>query len=170
LLRHVPDVELKLVHLVRSVYGVCYSWSKTVARPDRDGKPMPQYPPVRTAAEWSAFNFLLDALRLRGVPTHLVHYEDFVAAPRAELATIIRFLGRDVCGADLAFVGESSVELPRDHSVAGNPMRFRSGPEQLRLDEAWRTKLDPRTRRLISVVSGPAILRYGYASDLRRTA
>jgi hypothetical protein len=49
-------------------------------------------------------------------------------------------------------------------------MRFRSGPEQLRLDEAWRTKLDPRTRRLISVVSGPAILRYGYASDLRRSA
>src|SRR5919107_170320 len=42
LLRHVPGVELRLVHLVRSVYGVCYSWSKTVARPDRDGKPMPQ--------------------------------------------------------------------------------------------------------------------------------
>src|SRR6185369_107539 len=167
LLRHVPDVELKLVHLVRSVYGVCYSWSKTVARPDRDGKPMPQYPPARTAVEWSAFNFLLDALRLRGVPTRLVHYEDFVAAPRAELAGIVRFLGGEVSDADLAFVGESSVELPRDHSVAGNPMRFRSGPEQLRLDEAWRTALDPRTRRLISLVSAPAIVRYGYARDLR---
>jgi hypothetical protein len=170
LLRHVPDVDLKLVHLVRSVYGVCYSWSKTVARPDRDGKPMPQYPPTRTAVEWSAFNFLLDALRLRGVPTRLVHYEEFVASPRAELAAIVRFLGREVSDADLAFVGKSSVELPRDHSVAGNPMRFRSGTEQLRLDEAWRTALDPRTRRLISVVSGPAILRYGYASDLRRPA
>ena len=170
LLRHVPGVELRLVHLVRSVYGVCYSWSKTVARPDRDGKPMPQYPPTRTAAEWSAFNFLLDALRLRGVPTQLVHYEDFVAAPRAELTRIVRFLGRDVSGDDLAFVGESSVELPRDHSVAGNPMRFRSGPEELRLDEAWRTKLDPKARRLISVVGGPAILRYGYASDLRHPA
>jgi hypothetical protein len=99
-----------------------------------------------------------------------VHYEDFVAAPRAELAGIIRFLGRSVCDGDLAFVGESSVELPRDHSVAGNPMRFRSGAEQLRLDEAWRTELDPRTRRLISVVSGPAIVRYGYASDLRQSA
>jgi Sulfotransferase family len=167
LLRHVPDVDLKLVHLVRSVYGVCYSWMKTVARPDRDGKPMPQYPPARTAAEWSAFNFLLDALRLRGVPATLVHYEDFVAAPREQLAAIVRFLGKEPSEQDLAFVGESSVELPRDHSVAGNPMRFRSGPEQLRVDEAWRTRLDPRTRRLISVVSGPAILRYGYASDVR---
>jgi hypothetical protein len=167
LLRHVPGVELRLVHLVRSVYGVCYSWSKTVARPDRDGKPMPQYPPTRTAAEWSAFNLLLDALRLRGVPTRLVHYEDFVAAPRETLAGIVRFLGAEPTEADLAFVGESSVELPRDHSVAGNPMRFRSGPEQLRLDEAWRTELDPKARRLISVVSGPAILRYGYARDLR---
>jgi hypothetical protein len=46
-------------------------------------------------------------------------------------------------------------------------MRFRSGPEQLRLDEAWRTALDPRTRRLISLVSAPAIVRYGYARDLR---
>jgi Sulfotransferase family len=168
LLRHVPDVELKLVHLVRSVYGVCYSWSKTVARPDRDGKPMPKYPPARTAAEWSAFNFLLDALRLRGVPTRLVHYEDFVASPRAELTKIVRFLGKEPSAADLAFVGESSVDLPRDHSVAGNPMRFRTGAEKLTLDEAWRTKLDPRTRRLIGVVSGPAILRYGYAGDVRQ--
>jgi len=167
LLRHVPGVDLRLVHLIRSVYGVCYSWSKTVARPDRDGKPMPQYPPTRTAAEWAAFNFLLDALRLRGVPTQLVHYEDFVAAPRAELTSIVRFLGRDVSADDLAFVGESSVELPRDHSVAGNPMRFRSGPEELRLDEAWRTELDPKARRMISLVGGPAILRYGYAGDLR---
>ena len=95
LLRHVPDVDLKLVHLVRSVYGVCYSWMKTVARPDRDGKPMPRYPPARTAAEWSAFNFLLDALRLRGVPTRLVHYEDFVATPREQLAAIVRFLGKE---------------------------------------------------------------------------
>ena len=93
-----------------------------------------------------------------------------MASPRAELAAIVRFLGREVSDADLAFVRESSVELPRDHSVAGNPMRFRSGTEQLRLDEAWRTELDPRARRLISVVSGPAILRYGYASDLRRPA
>jgi hypothetical protein len=93
-----------------------------------------------------------------------------VAAPRAELAGLIRFLGRPVSDSDLAFVGESSVELPRDHSVAGNPMRFRSGVEQLRLDEAWRTKLDPKTRRLISVVSGAAILCYGYGSDLRRSA
>lgn len=169
LLRHVPDVELKLVHLIRSVYGVCYSWSKTVARPDRDGKPMPTYPPARTAAEWVAFNFLLDALRLRGVPAELVHYEDFVAEPRETLAGIVRFLlGRDASAADLAFVGETSVELPRDHSVAGNPMRFRSGPEQLTLDEAWRTKLDPKARRVISLVSGPAILRYGYGSDLRK--
>ena len=168
LLRHVPDVELKLVHLVRSVYGVCYSWSKTGARPDRDGKPMPTYPPARTAAEWGAVNLLLDALRLRGVPAELVHYEDFVAAPRETLAGIVRFLlGRDAPVADLEFVGESSVELPRDHSVAGNPMRFRSGPEPLTLDEAWRTKLDPKARRVISLVSAPAILRYGYGSDLR---
>ena len=168
LLRHVPDVELKLVHLIRSVHGVCYSWSKTVARPDRDGKPMPTYPPARTAAEWVAFNFLLDALRLRGVPAELVHYEDFVARPRPTLAAVVRFLlGRDAADADLAFVGESSVELPRDHSVAGNPMRFRSGPEPLKLDEAWRTKLDPKARRVISLVAGPAILRYGYAADLR---
>lgn len=39
-LRHLPEVDLRVVQLVRSPFGVAYSSSKHVARPDRDGAPM----------------------------------------------------------------------------------------------------------------------------------
>lgn len=125
LLRQVPGVDLRVVHLVRSSHGVCYSWSKTMQRPDRDNKTLAKYPPVRTALEWTAFNFAFDGLRVLGVPTLLVHYEDFVARPRQELHRILDFLGRPRSAAELDFISDAGVDLPRDHNVAGNPMRFR---------------------------------------------
>ncbi len=164
-----PGVELRLVHLVRSVYGVCYSWSKTVARPDRDGKPMPQYPPARTAAEWSAFNFLLDALRLRGVPTQLVHYEDFVAAPRAEL-TAHRPVPRPRRRPPPTWRSWGSRASSCPATTASPATRCGSGPgrSSCASTRPGGPSSTRRARRLISVVSGPAILRYGYAGDLRR--
>ena len=59
-----------------------------------------------------------------------------MASPRAELAGIIRFLGREVSDADLAFVGESGVELPRDHSVAA---RLDASDVEGRVTIVWRT-------------------------------
>ena len=62
---------------------------------------------------------------------------------------------------------DGSVVLSASHTVAGNPMRFRTGPTKLRRDDAWRQSL-PRGRRvLVSALTGPLLARYGY---LRRTA
>lgn len=175
LLRHVPDLDLRLIHLVRSSQAVCYAYTKVVQRPDRGGRLMARHPPATSALEWLGFNFALEGLGLMGVPSTLVRYEEFVRRPREEIGRLLAFLGQDTPSGQLSFVGEHTVELYPDHSVAGNPMRLRTGSEELRLDEEWRTALPARTRRLVTVVTAPGLVRYGYlrgdsASRPRRAA
>lgn len=165
LLRRVPGVELRLVHLVRSSHGVCYSWAKRVERPDRDGKPLAQYPPVRTAVEWDVFNGLLAALGWLGVPSRLVRYEDLVRSPRSAVTEIAAFLGRRPDSSALSFLRDDAVDLPSDHSVAGNPMRFTVGELPLRLDEAWRDRMPRSTRTLVTALTIPGLLGYGYLPE-----
>lgn len=164
LLRRMPGVDLRLVHLVRSSHGVCHSWTKQVARPDRDGKPLAQYPPLRTAVEWDVFNALFDVLRTLGVSTTRVRYEDLVRTPRPEVARIVEFCG---AGDDvpLPFVDDDTVHLPADHSVAGNPTRFTVGEVPLRLDEAWRELMSRHTKALVTALTAPGLVGYGYFPD-----
>lgn len=161
-LRRVGDVDLRVVHLIRSSHGVCYSWQRQIARADRGGWPMARHPPVQAALEWVGFNFAIDALRLMGVPSTLLRYEDFVARPRVETERVLAFLGRPRPPEELSFVRGTAVELPADHSVAGNPMRLRTGAQRLTLDDEWRTALPLRTRRLVTMLTAPGIARYGY--------
>lgn len=168
LLRQMPDVDLRTIHLVRDAHGVAYSWAKVVSRPDRDGAPMTRLPHGRTALEWSTFNALVEALGALGVPRVLARYEDFIASPEATVRRLLEFLGVPVGPTTLDFIQGSTVTLPAGHEVTGNVMRFRSGPEELRLDEEWRTALPPRRRALITAVAAPALVRYGYLG--RRSA
>jgi sulfotransferase family protein len=162
LLRQVPGVDVRLLHLVRSPHGVAYSWTKHKARPDREGKSLAQYPPAKTALDWTMFNAMLDGLSVLGVPSLRLRYEDFVAHPDLQVRQVLDFLGQRRTDSELSFVDADSVTLESDHSVAGNPMRFRTGREQLRLDEEWRTALPARSRRLVTALTAPGLLRYGY--------
>jgi len=166
-LRHVPDTDVRVVHLIRSSYGVAYSWTKSVRRPDHERR-MARFPPARVAAEWTAYNAMYDGLAALGVPTLRLRYEDFVAEPRTQLRRIVEFLGRAAQDTDLGFLSAEGVELPRDHSVAGNPMRFRSGPEPITLDEQWRSALPRGSRLVVGALTAPGLLRYGYRVDGRR--
>jgi len=49
------------------------------------------------------------------------------------------------------------------HTVAGNPVRMRSGPLKLRVDDAWRAAMPAADRRLVTLLTFPLLARYGYA-------
>jgi len=162
-LRHrQPRVDLRLVHLVRSSHGVAHSWAKDVRREDFDGRAMGTFSPVKSAMEWTAYNLALDALALRGVPGVVVRYENLVARPQEELTRIARLLDVELSADDLGFLGEGTIDLALDHSVWGNPMRVRTGPQPLCVDDAWRSSMPPRTRATVTALSLPGLLRYGY--------
>ena len=165
LLRQIPDVELRVLHLVRDPRGVANSWSKVISRPEVQGQDaeMETLHPGRIGLRWMWFNWAYSNMDRLGVPTTTVRYEDFVANPAGTLNQIFSFAGADEIGAEL-FDGEPLV-LDEGHSVSGNPRRLDRRPVELRADDKWRTDLDPKMRGLVSKVTAPMLGRYRYSKE-----
>lgn len=169
-LRTAPGLDLRVVHVVRDSRGVAYSWTKEVRRPESASEDalMTRYSPTRSAALWMGHNVCFGLLRLLGTPTARLRYEDFVGAPGAALERLAGFAGLPAHGGSWGGVLDgSSVTLSPSHTVAGNPMRFRTGKLQLRRDDAWRRELPRGQRWLVFALTLPLLARYGY---LRRQA
>jgi hypothetical protein len=193
LLRRVPGVDLRVVHLVRDPRGVAYSWTKEVRKPEVTGDDafMPVYSPASSGRQWVAYNLLFQALgaldratagRGAGAPrsgggrgwgparggeaarTIVLRYEDLLSDPRRYLERILSYAGEPVTPEAFSFLGDGWVDLGVDHTVAGNPMRFHRGRLDLRLDQAWTTKLPRRDRRVVTAITWPLQLRYGYSN------
>lgn len=170
LLRQVPGIDLRVIHVVRDARGVANSWTRAVHRPEstEPGSLMPQYHPAHVAVKWVGHNLGVHVLAALGTPTVRVTYEDLVAAPRPTLARLARRLDLDAAAVD-DVVRDGVVDLGTDHTVAGNPMRFRTGPTLLRLDDAWRRELPRRDRRLVDLIAGPLLRSYGYPTGALRS-
>jgi hypothetical protein len=160
--RQARGVDLRVLHLVRRSHGVAYSWTKHVARADKDGREMLRKSPAKVCAGWLSDNALFETMGRTGSPRLLVRYEDFVSAPRDATRDIAAFLDLAVTEEELPFEGPTSVRLATDHSVWGNPMRLQTGAIPLRPDEAWREGLSARDRRVVTALTWPGLLRYGY--------
>jgi len=164
LLHRLQSVDVHVVHLIRDSRGVAYSWTKIVARPEircEDAFMQRSSPPL-TALRWLLDNSLIAALERMGQATTRVRYEDFVRYRGRELGRILEGAGADPqpSGTD---PGRSRViDLPPCHSVAGNPMRFRSGPVDLVLDDEWRRRLPRHHRHLVTAITAPMLGAYGY--------
>jgi hypothetical protein len=165
-LRTEPGIDLRVVHVVRDSRGVAYSWTKEVHRPEAgEDALMTRYSPSRSSALWVGHNLFFGLLGRLGTRTRLLRYEDFVADPRAVLLDLAGFV--DVVPGDLDFLSGDSAVLSPSHTVAGNPMRFRTGPITLRRDDAWRSKLPRARRMLVTALTAPLLARYGYLRRAR---
>jgi UDP-N-acetylglucosamine transferase subunit ALG13 len=164
LLRRVPGLSLRTVHVVRDSRGVAYSWSKTVRRPETTESEefMPVYSPLRSSVQWDLDNTGFALLERLGVPRTVMRYEDLLANPPGEVARVAAFAKGVPSVQAPEFVTATSAELGVNHTVAGNPMRFVTGRLELRPDQAWRSKLSARDRRIVSALTAPARLCYGY--------
>lgn len=163
LLRQLPDVDLRVLHLVRDPRGVAHSWSKVVDRPEVQGetRAMDTLHPGRLGLRWLWFNWAFSNMDRLGVPTATIRYEDFVEEPASTLDQIFAFSGVEEIGEQLFGEGEALV-LGEGHSVSGNPRRLDRRPVELRADESWRTDFDPKMRRLVGRVARPMLDRYRY--------
>jgi hypothetical protein len=156
-LSHEADLDLRVLHIVRDPRAVAYSWSKEVERPEAGAAAepdlMPRYSARSSSRKWLTSNLLVEALRVRQVPIERVRYEQLVAEPQATLQRAAAAL--DLPVVPTLDVVDSRVILATSHSVAGNPMRFTTGPVLLREDDGWRTRLPSRQRRLVSGLTAP---------------
>lgn len=167
-LSHNAEIDLRVLHVVRDSRGVAYSWTKHVDRPETDGADeMTRFSPGRTALLWNAHNAAFSVLEPRNdrVQVMRLQYEHFVADPVDITRAVARFAGLQLGPGDLDFLGPDTVALGRCHSAAGNPMRFLTGQLTIRHDDAWRQALPPAQRRLVSTLTAPFLVAYGYSLD-----
>jgi UDP-N-acetylglucosamine transferase subunit ALG13 len=158
-----PGIDLRVLHVVRDSPAVAYSWTKQVPRPEAGpGEYMATWKPAQTAAHWTSENVLIDRLAKRGTPSQLIRYEDFAADPRGCLVKLMDFLGRSDVDEALSFIEGNTMHLDPSHTVAGNPMRFSSGPVDVVPDQTWRAAFPQQQRRLVSGLTMPLRHRYGY--------
>ena len=145
-------VDLYVVHLVRSPQAIASSWSRFDGEAGR---------PVRHAMLWNAWNATIELLWARRRGRYLrVRYEDFAAQPQRTIAAIAEFGGEKPMS--LPFASEHTARLAVAHTVAGNPVRFRTGDVPIRVDERWREEYPAHDRRTLEALTWPLRARYGY--------
>ncbi|MBE0009080.1 sulfotransferase [Arthrobacter sp. AET 35A] len=156
------SVHLKCVLVVRDPRGVAYSWAKVVKRPETGSAEayMPRYSTAAAVFNWSIYGALFHALSLLRVPVKTVHYEEFMARPRQTIDEILSFAGMKPWETDTSHITDSAVVLSAHHTVAGNPMRFRTGTLPIRKDSDWQEQMPARDRRVAGLLSLP--MRLGY--------
>jgi Sulfotransferase family len=157
-LRLVPEVDVRFVHLVRDPRAVAWSWRKRAAA---------GHGPVSVARDWSSFNVLFEAIRARHGRGRSVRvrYEDLVRSPGRTLSQLAGFAGSG--GTRLPLVDDRTLRLGPNHTVLGNPVRFRTGEVVLEEDREWEWRLPAGDRRLVTALTAPLLVRYGYGRRAR---
>lgn len=162
--RMLDSVEPYFLHLVRDPRAVAYSQTRRKPNPDRDAQAeMPTLGTAESTFQWLAMNAGAAGLvRRHGRARSLVlRYEDFMAAPRASVQSVIDLVGERP--SSLPFEDDRTVRLGVHHTVSGNPVRFDTGAVTLREDDRWRERLPFSKRALSAALALPLMLRYHYS-------
>jgi hypothetical protein len=163
LLDAVPGIDLYTLHLIRDPRGVAHSWAKRVAQAGQRGEALMQrHGPLGTSVRWNLVNRAIErnGSRRPGRYRRLL-YERFVEQPRLEVEAIVDWLGES-CDPSVPFLADDRVRLGVNHTVWGNPSRFRTGEVELQADEAWRRDMSPGRRRRVTRWTRSLLRRYGY--------
>lgn len=146
-----PDIDIYVAHLVRDPRGALFSFIRK--RSDR-----PWYP-LNLAAQWMVRTLGAEYL-WRNKNYLRIRYEDFVTVPQRTVNQVLRLIGESETS--LPFDEDGSLCLEKVHTVAGNRRRFSYGELKLRLDEKWIPEMRPRDKALVTCLTSPFLVRYGY--------
>jgi hypothetical protein len=163
LLELMPSVDPYFLQLVRDPRAVAYSWQRHKPQFDPSREPeMPRTPALRSGLDWLKCNLAADAVRRHAGAgrSGLLRYEDFVRDPGSMLRRIVVLTGEPASGVPVAFQGEARLNVK--HTVAGNPIRFSSGPIHVRLDDEWMSASSGRDHLLSTAVTLPLLAAYRY--------
>jgi hypothetical protein len=154
LLSQVEGIEPRYLHLVRDPRATAHSWM-------RQKDYAHAMSAVRSTAYWVGFNLASRAVvRRHPERSMFLRYEDFTGDPGRAIRQLI-----ELCDGDPAAspVRGRTAELRPNHTVTGNPDRFRSGTTVIRADDSlWRTELPTRAKVATLALAWPLMRRYGY--------
>jgi hypothetical protein len=157
----IETLDVSVIHLVRDPRAVAYSWSTGASNPgaiERMGI-------AKSSFYWSLFNAGAEALRRRCDSRYLrLRYEDLVEDPCAAFDRVLTFAG--VHTDRMPFTGPHSASVAATHTVSGNPARFRTGAIEIAPDDRWVLGMTTAEKRLVTGMTLPLLLRYGYSPSL----
>lgn len=160
----IPEIDLRVIQLVRDPRGVVWSHKKKFTRDLQEGLPrdIRSKPAWRAALYWCRQNLKAERLRRSLGPRQalLVRYEDFMLQTLPVLQRIGDFIGVDLT--DVQSDINEGRKLRFDHTIAGNRVRMKRALE-LSFDQEWREKLSPVDRRVTEILCGWLMTRYGYS-------
>ncbi|SMO55570.1 Sulfotransferase family protein [Balnearium lithotrophicum] len=166
------NLELYFIHLIRDPRGVAYSWKKKKLKPIAPNKYdyMPQYPSLKTTVHWNVTNYIANKLVTKENVRYLrLKYEDLVSNPGKMLINIFKFLNlRSDSVVRKIICKENCIILHANHTLAGNPFRFKTGKVNLNLDKEWQEKLSFLEKNLIAFSSLPWLINYRYISPIKK--
>ena len=164
MVRRTPDVNLRLVHLVRDSRAVAFSAQRVVKMPGTTGSPtyLPRYSTSSASLRYLMYNALTRRLATKGTPYAFVRYEDLVAEPSSMLQRLVRHADPSRIDEPIPFLRNGEVTIAPNHLLDGNPVRFANGTLKLRLDDEWQRRMQRKDRLVATMVTLPQLIRYGY--------
>lgn len=162
-LMQIPEIDLRMIHLVRDCRGVAWSLQKKFAEdPKRGLASLNQtHRAWRAACVWLSGN-LQTAWVLRRAPAGRwtrIRYEDYVQRSDDALTAIGQLAGVDMSGLREALAAGTEMEV--GHTAAGNRVRM-NGRVRMRLDRDWVERLSASDQNTCWYLAGWLLRRYGY--------
>lgn len=170
ILQETPGIELYVAHLVRDSRGVTFSLGKKTRRPGLPAheEHLDHRKPAASCFLWSMANLFAEALSTGAAGYVRIRYTDFVRSPADTIRRVLEMTGERPISTHLPHVSGEVVQLGIPHVLAGNPVREQTGNVPLREDLEWRREMEPGKRHLVTALTFPLLLRYGYLSDRER--
>jgi hypothetical protein len=164
-LARMPEVDVRVAHLLRDPRAVAHSWHRQVTRVDLGSdrpREMTRTTVARGALKWAYSNALIDisSRPLHGEAVLRMRYEDVVADPWSTLSALTALAGQPEAVVPMS--DDGTVDLHPTHTVWGNPNRLKTGPMRLRRDDAWEASMPLTERLTVTAITWPLLLRYGY--------
>lgn len=162
ILQQLPNIDLRVLHLVRDGRAVAYSWRKRQKQELGKASPgaaMPASSTLKSLIVWNVENFYATKFGRHAQRYALMRYEDFTSNPAAVLAETLSQLGLDSAALELydgRFSGSPT------HSVGGNPLRFSRRDFYIRPDNEWQLALTRTAKLLQGFAIYPMLRRFGY--------
>jgi hypothetical protein len=167
MLLNMPETDLHFIQLVRDSRAVAHSWTRKRERPEVQGESanMPRYTVLRSGFEWSYKNLIVEVFRSMSDSNQLLRYEDFVNNPEKTIKDITRCaLGEEKVPGKMS---GHTVEIGDNHTVSGNPMRFKRGEIEILNDKNWKMRMGSDKKKVVTGVTWPLLKRYGYSLNTK---
>lgn len=145
LLRKLPGVQIRVIHLVRHPIGSVFS-----------GMKYHDISALQLARTWQRTQrtCLRQVSGFDGADCMTLRYEDLCEDPQKALSTVCEFM-------NVAYESTMLEFQSAEHHIIGNKMRVCRNQE-IRLDESWRDRLSESEKRNIWGVVGKYAGRFGY--------